>query len=461
MTPRPSTPPRYSQYWNEYLETMPREVLDQHHLRRIQALLRYAYDRSPMYRKLYDRAGVRPEDVRSLRDFVEKVPCVDKADLLAAQAVNPPYGELLADFQEDMTHQFYMTSGSTGVPLQVPYNSFEMMRSAEHVAIMCWAVGVRPGDSMYLAFNFGIFVAMWMAYHAAFRMGVHVVSGGGVDTKTRIKQIKDFKPTLLFATPTYALHLAEVAREQGEDLSSSSVKNIFVSGEPGGSIPSTRTAIENAWGAKVYEYYGASETGAMGQGCTVQGRMHTFEQDLYSLVLDDREKPVADGQVGEHVATSYIMLTQPVIKYKTHDLVEVHYGGCECGRTWKYLQGGILGRTDNMITIKGVNVFPAAVEALLGEIRGTSEHFEMHVWREKGLDEILVRVEASLDLDRSCYGETEASAQDLLRHRARVRIPVEVLHPGALPRYELKARRFFDHRKTGTRPPRSQKVVSL
>ena len=455
MTPPSSPPPPYSKYWNEHLETMPREGLDAGHLRRVRALMKYAYERSPMYRRLYDRAGVRPEDVQTLQDFVEKVPGVDKADLLAAQATNPPYGDLLAHFQEDATSQFYMTSGSTGIPLQVPYNHYEMMRCAEHVAVMCWAVGVRPGDTMYLAFSFGIFVAMWVAYHAAFRLGVHVVSGGGVDTKTRIRQIQDFKPTMLFATPTYALHMAEVALELGVDLASSSVKYIFVSGEPGGSIPSTRSAIEKAWGAKVYEYYGASETGALGQGCPIQGRMHTFEQEVFSLVLDDQGRPVADGQVGEHVSTSFMMLTQPVIKYRTHDLVEVHYGGCECGRTWKYLQGGVLGRTDNMITIKGVNVFPAAVEALLGEVKGTSEHFEMHVWREKGLDELLVRVEASRDVADS-RRETEARAQELLRHRIRVRIPVEVLPPGSLPRYELKARRFFDHRKMGTLPPRSQ-----
>lgn len=453
MTPFDAPPPSGSPYWNEFMETMPRDGLDAYHIRRIRALMKYAYGRSPMYRRLYDQAGVRAEDIHSLQDFLDKVPCVDKADLQGAQAAKPPYGDLLAHFQTDATSQFYMTSGSTGTPLQVPYNVYEMMRCAEHVAVMCWAVGVRPGDSMYLAFNFGIFVAMWIAYHAAFRLGVHLVSGGGVDTKIRIKQVRDFKPTMLFATPTYALHMAEVAREQGIDLASSSVKYIFVSGEPGGNIPSTRSAIESAWGAKVYEYYGASETGAMGQGCQVQGRMHTFEQDLFSLVLDDRGVPVSDGQVGEHVVTSFAMLTQPIIKYKTHDLVQIHYGGCECGRTWKYLQGGVLGRTDNMITIKGVNVFPAAVEALLGEVPGTSEHFEMHVWREKGLDELLVRVEASRELGGSSYGETEAQAREVLRHRVRVRIPVEVLPPGSLPRYELKARRFFDHRKTGTRPP--------
>lgn len=435
---------------------MPRDRLDALHLRRIRALMKYAYERSPMYRKMYDGAGVHPDEIRSLKDFIERVPCVDKCDLQAAQAVKPPYGDLLADFSVDATNQFFMTSGSTGTPLQVPMSQYEMMRCAEQVAVMCWAVGVRPGDTMYLAFNFGIFVAFWMAYQAAFRLGLQVISGGGVDTRTRIKQIRDFKPTMLFATPTYALHLAEVAKEMGVDTASSSVEYVFVAGESGGSIPSTRSAIEAAWGAKVYEFYGASETGAMGQGCQVQGHMHLFEQDVFSLVLDDHGKPVPDGQVGEHVVTTFIMTTQPIIKYKTHDLVEIHYGGCECGRSWKYVQGGILGRTDNMITIKGVNVFPAAVEMLLAEVNGTSEHYEMHVWRDKGLDELMVRVEASRDLADSEHSETALRAEELLRQRIRVRIPVEVMQPGSLPRYELKARRFFDHRKTGTMPPRLQ-----
>ena len=442
-----------SNYWNEHLETMPRHRLDEYHLKRVQAMLKYAYEYSPFYRRHYDRAGVRPEDIKTLDDFLQKVPPVDKPDLIAAQAAEPPYGDLLARFPDDTTHQFFMSSGSTGVPLQVPYSNFESMRCAEHVAVMCWAVGVRPGDTMYLAFNFGIFVAFWMAYLAAQRMGVHVVSGGGVDTRTRIKQIRDFKPTMLFATPTYALHMAEVAKEMDIDLRKSSVKYIFASGEPGANIPSTRSAIEDAWNARVYEFYGSSETGAMGQGCNIQGGMHAYEQDLYSLVLDQDGQPVPNGSRGEHVVTSYLMTTQPIIKYRTHDVVEVHYGGCPCGRSWNYFQGGVLGRTDNMITIKGVNVFPAAVEALLGQTGGTSEHYEMHVWKNKGLDELLVRVEAHKSLADSAYAVTAARAQDILKDRIRVGIPVEVLPPGSLPRYELKAKRFFDHRKAGTMPP--------
>lgn len=446
-------PSNNSSYWNEFLQTMPREQLDQYHLRRIQSLIKYAYEHVPMYRRIYDNVGVKPEDVRSLDDFLQKVPAVDKPDLIAAQAVNPPYGDLMAPIRLDESKQVFMSSGSTGVPLQVPYHNYQMLRCGEHVAAMCWDVGVRPGQSMYLAFNFGIFTAFWIAYVAAFRLGVHVISGGGVDTRTRIKQINDFKPDMLFATPTYALHLAEVAREMGIDLSVSSVKYIFASGEPGANIPSTRSAIEAAWGAKVYEFYGSSETGALAQGCRVQGGMHAFEMDCYSQVLGEDGMPVPDGKVGEHVVTCYQTLTQPLIKYKTHDLVEMHYGGCPCGSTWSYFKGGVLGRTDNMITIKGVNVFPSAVEALLAEAGGVSEHYEMHVWRDKGLDEILVRVEAAKDLPESAYAEKQTRAREILKDSVRVGIPVEVLPPGSLPRYELKAKRFFDHRKTGTTPP--------
>lgn len=452
----PSSQPRYAKYWNPHLETMPREKLDGYHLRRVQALIKYAYDRSPMYRRLYDKAGVKPDDIRTLQDFQEKVPSIDKPDLMAAQAVNPPHGDNFTGLTELEARQIFMTSGSTGVPLQIPHTFYQMMLCSEVVSIPCWSIGVRPGDSMYLAFNFGIFTAFWIAYVAAFRMGVHVISGGGVDTGTRIKQIEDFKPTLLLATPTYALHMAEVAREIGVDLPASSVKWLLVSGEPGGNVPATRAAMEAAWGAKVYEFYGAAECGPLGQGCPVQGRLHAFEQGIYSLVLDEQGRPVADGQVGEHVVTSYTTLTQPIIKYRTHDLVEVHSGGCECGSAWKYFQGGVLGRSDNMITIKGVNVFPAAVEALLADAGGFSEHYEIHVWRDKGLDEVMVRAEASQELPDSAYQQTEARAREILRDRIRVTIPVDILVPGSLPRYELKAKRFFDHRKTGTTPPSRQ-----
>jgi phenylacetate-CoA ligase len=432
-------------FWNPYTQTMARAELDALHLRKLQRLIEYAYHRSPMYRALLDRHGVQPEQIRTMDDFIKRVPFVDKKDVLAAQAAAPPFGDALA-IGEDFFLQRFATSGSTGVPLHIPLTYYSSVAWGESWMYLYWAIGLRPRHSCYFPFHWGIFAAFWSAYMGVRRLGGTVISGGGLDSKGRIQQIEQYRPDAVFATPTYALYLGEVAREMGVDLRKSSVSYVIVAGEPGGSVPGTQRAIEQLWDAKVYELYGIAELGPTNPGCPRQGGVHLCEDWYHALVVDESGKPVPYGEVGEHIVTSYLQHGQPLIKYRTHDLVRWSDEPCGCGTTWLYYPGGVLGRTDHMIIVKGVNVYPTAIETLLHRATGLSEHYELHVGRDATNDFVTVKVEARPETSRDGYARLGAEVEQILKGAIGVSIAVEVQAPGALPRYELKAKRFFDHR---------------
>ena len=437
-------------FWNPYTQTMPRAELDRLHLRKLQTVIAYAYARSPMYRKLLDRHKVRPEQIRTLDDFVERLPFIDKKEILDAQAVNPPFGDALA-ISEDFFHQRFATSGSTGTPLHIPltYHSAELW--GESWVYGFWAAGLRARHSFYFAFNWGIFAAFWSAYMGVRRLGATVISGGGLDSKARLRQIEQYRPDVILATPTYALYLGETARELGMDLAKTSISHVFVAGEPGASIPATRRAIEELWGAKCYELYGIAELGPTNPGCPLQGGVHLCEEWYHALVVDESGHPVPYGEVGEHIVTSYIQDGQPLIKYRTHDLVRWTDVPCGCGTTWLYYPEGVLGRTDQMIIVKGVNVYPSALEALLHRVAGLSEHYELHVGRDALNDFVTVKVEARGEIDENRYASVSREAEAVFKSAIGVSIGVEIQKPGSLPRYELKAKRFFDHRPAAHR----------
>ncbi len=435
-----------SRYWNPVSELRPPAESERLQLRRIRAVLRYAYARSPMYRRLYDQAGVHPDRIRSMRDFIEKVPALDKKDLMEAQAQAPPYGTALAVPPERIAYRF-QTSGTTGVPLLIPMTEESTVLYGEPWTYLFWSVGLRPGDPFYFPFNWGTFIGFWAAYWGVRRLGGTVISGGGMDTRARVQMLLQVRPAAVVGTPTYLLHMAEAAREAKMRLADAGVRVLATAGEPGPSVPATRRAIEEAWGARVYELYGIGEVGSIAPGCPGQGGVHLCEDVAASLVVGPDGLPVPEGEVGEHLVTSFGQHAQPLIKYRSHDLVRPRGGRCPaCGRTWMAFEGGVLGRTDHMIIIKGTNVYPTAVEAILGEVRDLSEHFEVHAGHGDGGDSLLVKVEAAGGVPAGRFDDVGRGAEELLRRRIGVRIGVEVVAPGALPRYELKAKRFFDHR---------------
>jgi phenylacetate-CoA ligase len=437
---------RESLYWNAYTETLPRKRLDALHLRRLQALLRHAYEHSPFYRRKFDEADLKPSDIRSLADFKRKVPLTDKTEFIHLQQEAPPYGQTLA-LPLEMVAFHGETSGTTGVPLAIPYSQYDMERYGESWCYGYWAHGIRPDDSFYFAFNWGRFAGFWSAYWGARRMGCRVISGGGADTTGHIENIMRLKPTVLVCTPTFALRLAAVAGEMGVDLRSSSIRFTYHAGEPGPcGLPAMRKAIDEAWGAKSGELLGVAEIDALGPGCPNRDGVHVNEMNVFSWVMNPESgEEVDEGAVGEHIASTYSNSTQPLINYRTHDLVRPRMS-CSCGRSWLKFEGVVLGRTDHMMTLRGTNVYQSAVENLLGETPGVSPYYQLVLERQASNDKMTVDFEPETDVAESEWNRLADSLSERIRKVLGVRIEVRIAPPRSLPRYDIKTRRIVDKR---------------
>lgn len=425
---------------------MPREKLDALHLHRIQLLIKHAYNNTSFYRKLYDKAGIKPEDIRTWDDFYHKVPFTDKPDLIADQEDKPFAAQALPD---SSSHQYFTTTGTTGTPFRFIYSYYDSMKFGTAWNYQWWEIGMRAGDSVYFCFDFGKWVGFWVYYWTCRHLGLTVYSGATLRTEERIREIVRFKPTAVLGSPTYLLHLGIVARELGLDLRDAGVKHLIAGGEAGLNVPMTRAELIDLWGAIPTESYGIGECGIGGMECSAHaGGVHDNEDNnhAYSVNPDSLER-VPDGHVGENVITAFTRTSQPFIKYRTHDLVERHYDVDHgCGSKWAFLKGSVLGRTDFMVKIRGVNVYPTAIENLLGEMGGVTRYYEMHIDRQNGLDQLVVKVEAQEGVTADCYQEFATEAERIYRSALGVKISVEVLAPKTLPRYELKTKRIFDHR---------------
>ena len=451
-TPRALPVPRAwdTPFWNRATETMPRAEMDRLHLVRVRSLLDHAYERSPFYRRKFDAAGVKPDDVRSLDDLKTKVPITDKSEFIGLQQERPPYGDTLALPPEWVAHHAE-TSGTTGVPLAIPYTMADTVRYGESWCYGFWGLGIRPSDTFYFAFGWGNFAGFWSAYWGARRLGCRVVSGGGLDTKGHVQAILRTKPTVLISTPTFALRIAAVASEMGVDLSQSSLKFTYHAGEPGPTaLPGMREQIEKAWGATAGELLGIAEVDAIAPGCPLGDGVHVNEMNLHSWSMDpDTKREVAPGEIGENVVTGYANTAQPLINYRTHDLVRRVFG-CACGRTWAKLDGAVLGRTDFMVTVRGTNVYQSAVENILAEVPGVSMHYELVLTREDDNDRMTVRFEpeATIGGDDAVVRSAAEEAGRRIHAALHVRLDCVPVACGSLPRFELKTKRMIDQRPT-------------
>lgn len=444
-----------SRYWDAHWQQMSREELDAFHFRRIQGLIKFAYERVPYYRKLYDEAGVRPVHIKTWDDFYRLVPITDKPMITEDQYSRD--GLFGFEALPQAYHRwFHRTSGTTGKPLNEVFSGYDRLIAAYDS--WCWGwwdVGLRPGDSIYFAFAYGTFIGFWTATFSAERMGLTVIPGGGLSTEQRILQILELKPACVCATPTYLLHMSRVARENGWDLREAGVKVLTMAGESGGNVPSMRDTLCAGWGdAHICDIYGISELIFLATECRQgsEGKtlgVHVAERHCHSFIVNPAtfEPIFDDGAVGEHIVTTF-RPTQPLIKYRTHDLVRLwrhHDHGC--GWTWTFLEGGVLGRTDYMVTIRGTNVYPTAVENLLGRVKGLTPYYEIHIERIDDQDGMRVTIEADLAIEKESYLPLAREAMRSLRQNIGVRIDVAVLEPHSLPRYELKSRKIINHRK--------------
>ena len=385
-----------------------------------------------LFREIADNAFQRPrlkdaDQIASLADFVARVPITTKAEIAADFAAHPPYGSNLTYPVERYT-RFCQTSGTTAKPLAIldTPQSWEWMLG--NWAAIYEAGDVHPGDRVYFAFSFGPFLGFWTAFEAAARCGCLCIPGGGLSSAARLRAIAAHEAQVLCCTPTYALHLAEVAAREGIAITGS-VKKIFVAGEPGGSVPVVRERISQAWhGAEVLDHYGMTEIGPVAFQRTGEPGLLWINEDRYfAEVLDPATlAPVPAGATGELVLTSLGRASWPLLRYRTGDLV--------CRRADGALVGGILGRADDMVVVRGVNIYPSAVDAIARSVADISE-YRVTVSRRGELTELAIEAEATSDAG---IEELERKLTDAFT----LRIPVRRAQDGELPRFELKAKRW-------------------
>lgn len=411
-------------------EFQSREALETHQLQRLNQLLTGNEDR--FYRKRIHQS--RP--LNSLHEL-SNLPFLTKDDLIDRERRGP--GKIF-DLAPERYVRFHQTSGTQGWPLPVldtPEDWTWWLDCWDHVLD---AASVTTSDVAFMAFSFGPFIGFWTANDAMVRRGALVVPGGGMSSENRLRMILDHHCTVVCCTPTYAMHLANVAEQSQIELANSPVTRIIVAGEPGGSIPSVRQRIEQAWGVRVIDHTGASELGAWGFGSADGRGIHVIESEFIAELLrfDDSPEgtPAGEGEEAELVLTNLGRLGGPAIRYRTGDIVR-GFRQHDQHSKFLWLEGGVLGRADDMLVVRGVNVFPSSIEAVIREVDPVAE-FRMTATRENEMDQLAIEIESSQ--------ETASQLSALLRDRLALRVEVQTLPPNSLPRFEAKSRRLVDQR---------------
>ena len=387
-------------------------------------------------------------------EILRRLPFTTKTELEDDQERHPPFGSNLT-FPLERYARIHRTSGTSGRPLwwlDTPA-SWEWWLSIWREIYSGFQL--TPSDRLFIPFSFGPFIGFWAAFEGAVGLGHLAIPAGGMSTKARLKMLLETGATVVVATPTYALHMAGVAREEGVDLRSSSVRALVVAGEPGGSLPATRKRMESEWGARCFDHCGMTEMGPVGFECVENpGGMHVIESEFVVEVVEPKSgAPVSASERQEHgVVEGELVLTNlgrtgsPLVRYRTGDVVRWSKEPCPCGRPWGRLVGGILGRLDEMVFIRGNNVYPGAIEAIIRKFSEVVE-FRILVRHSAGTTALEVEIEPA----PAAAGPRKVPATTALRKRVAsaleeaflFRVVVKEVAPGSLPRFELKAKRFI------------------
>ena len=406
---------------------------------RLREMLAPVIETNVFYKEKLTEVGIsQPSDIQTLSDY-QQLPFTTKDELSADQVSHPPYGTNLT-FPLERYTCLHQTSGTTGSPLR-----WLDTRESWDWWGKCWrdiynAADVTSDDRFMIAFSFGPFIGFWSAYHGAQQLGALTIANGGLTSDQRIRAILSNDVTVVICTPTYALRLAEVAEQEGVNLSTdSNVRVTIHAGEPGASLPSTKQRIEERWGARAYDHAGATEVGAWGVMCGPQAGVHLNEDEFICEVLDPEMDNLSDE--GELVITNLGRIGMPVIRYRTGDYVKLKSEPCECGSQHRILDGGVIGRLDNAIIIRGLNVYPATIENIILKFTDVVE-FSVRAYRTETLDELEIQLETT----NPNPTDTATAVVSAIRDALGLRTIVKAVPPGSLPRYELKSKRFTDER---------------
>jgi phenylacetate-CoA ligase len=425
-------------------ETLPREDLAALQLMRLQAVVDRVYHLVPFYRRRLDEAGVKPEDIRSLDDL-RRLPFTTKPDLRD----NYPFGMFAAPMNQVV--RIHVSSGTTGKPTPVAYTQRDLETWSELMARTLAAAGVHRGDIVHNAYGYGLFTGGLGFHYGAERLGAAVIPVSGGQTRRQIMLLQDFGPTVLVCTPSFALYLAEVGQEMGVAFKDLQLRVGILGAEPW--TEGMRSEIENRLSLDAVDIYGLSEI--IGPGVSVecieakQG-LHVFEDHFLPEIIDPATlEPAAPGEMGELVVTTLTKEAFPLLRYRTRDITSLNYAPCICGRSLARMHR-VRGRSDDMLIIRGVNVFPSQIEAVLMETPGVAPHYQLIVDREGQLDTLEVQVE----VDEATFSDEVKQLQALAKNLEKqikdyftVSVKVRLVEPRSIPRSEGKAKRVIDKRQ--------------
>jgi phenylacetate-CoA ligase len=420
--------------------SMTRSAIESVQIDQLNKLIAALVPGNRFYSARLEQAGLTG-GVSSLAEYARRMPVTTKSELMADQQQHPPYGSNLT-FPLDRYTRFHQTSATTGNPIRWLDTPEDWDWLTKTWIEVYRAAGVTSADRVYFAFSFGPFIGFWMAFDAAQRLGCLCVPGGGLGSAARLRAILENEVTVLCCTPTYALRLGEVAAQEGIDLGESRVRTIIVAGEPGGSIPSTRQAIVQAWpGARPFDHHGMTEVGPVThEWAGNPGTLAVMESAFIAEVVDPvTGGEVEPGQTGELILTNLGRIGSPVLRYRTGDLVKKTYRIGDDGRAHLALDGGILSRVDDMIIVRGTNLYPAAVETVIRQFPDVAE-YRAEIRNQQAMTELSIVIEpvpGCVDADKLAEGVCKALQAAFL-----MRIPVTAASVGTLPRFELKACRW-------------------
>jgi len=459
-----SFPPRYDEgyfpddgarYWFPQRETMPPAEREHHILKRLKQVVRYAYDNAPFYRQHWAAHGFHPDHLTSLEDFEDKVPVITKADLREAQARAPVFGDYLCVPEREI-HHIHGTSGTTGNPTAFAIGRDDWRAIANAHARIMWAMGLRPGDTVFIGSLFSLYMGSWgtligserlQAKSFPFGAGATGMSARAVDWMRRVK------PAAFYGTPSYAIHLAEVARDKGIDPREFELKLLFFSGEPGASVPGVRDRIAETYNARVIDSGSMAEVSPWMNvaGTAETDGMLAWQDVVYTEVCDPSTmRRVPYGQRGTPVYTNLERTSQPMIRLVSGDLTLWKDGPTPCGRTYPHLPYGIFGRIDDSFTVRGENVYPSEIDAALNALPDYGGEHRIIITRETAMDEIAVQVEAAQAVHAAGADAVTAFRERVNQELHRllgIRATVEVVAEQTIPRTDFKARRVIDDRE--------------
>jgi phenylacetate-CoA ligase len=449
--------PGSARYWSPRLDTASQDEIRAIQNAKLAALTPFLYENSPFYRRRFDRLGLLPSDIRSVDDLTAKWPVVDKHEMAEDALAHPPYGTYTTMTPEVWAERGWMmfsSSGSTGLPRVFRYSHIDRELWAWSNARALHAMDFRPGDTVFMVTGYGPHVWAWGVQYALAKMGLPTIPGGGMDARARANIVLRFAPTVLLCTPSYALHLGRVMQEMGADPSKTAVKKLFIAGEPGLGVAGTRERIAELWGARLVEFYGCTEAApsAGGYSCPASHAAgagvatHLMEDvQIWEVVDALEQRPLPDGQRGLTVCTNLNSESSPQLRFLVGDYTVLDRSTCACGRSHARAVGSFTGRADDLINLRGIKMFPVQIEEAVRAVDGCGDEFEIVLMtNEAGMDVMTVRVE------HADFAASEHLAQRIageIRSRCEVRVDVEVLRPGTLPKTEFKAKRVKDQRQ--------------